>query len=56
MMSLCQEICSLGSEVGMSQYEERYSVFVYIRDNWKAGKCAEHTEGTMCSYGILCLL
>ena len=56
MMSLCQEICSLGSEVGMSQYEERYSVLVCIRDNWKPGKCVERTERTMCSHGILCLL
>ena len=38
MMSLCQEICSLGSQVCMSQYEERYSVFVCIWNNWKAGK------------------
>ena len=56
MMRLYQEICLLGSKVGMSQYEERYSVLVCIRDNWKAGKCVEHTEGTMCSHGILCLL
>ena len=51
MMSLC----SLGSQVGMSLYDDCYSVLVCICDNWKAGKCVEHTEGTLCSHGILCV-
>ena len=45
---------NLFTEVGMSQYEERYSVVVCICDNWKAGKCVEHTE-VLCVAMVFCV-
>ena len=50
MMLLCQEICSLGSEVGMQQFEERYSVLKSIRDDWKLGRSFEQESSKSLQY------
>ena len=49
---MAQEICSLASEVGMSEFTERLSLLTQVRDAWAEGKSVTVQEVVTANTGL----